>query len=124
MRIGFKIILNKNVKVITPQGFEGIREDIAVEMNKYALSYEEMIQDIFNNPEKAYFWKENIEYVANKIVSDFMKINNVSALKRKKIVFYILQEDEYTDYIVNFFPFDYSIQRVAYNLIDIVDREN
>lgn len=120
MRIGFKIILDRNVKVITPQGFEGIREDIAVEMNKYALSYEEMIQDIFNNPEKAYFWKENIEYTADKIVSDFMKINNVSALKRKKIVFYILQEDEYTDYIVNFFPYDYSIQRVAYNLIDIV----
>lgn len=119
MRIGFKIILDRNVKAITPQGFEGIREDIAVEMNKYALSYEEMIQDIFNNPEKAYFWKENIEYTADKIVSDFMKINNVSALKRKKIVFYILQEDEYTDYIVNFFPYDYSIQRVAYNLIDI-----
>lgn len=119
MRIGFKIILDRNVKVITPQGFEGIREDIAVEMNKYALSYEEMIQDIFNNPEKAYFWKENIEYTADKIVSDFMKINNVSALKRKNIVFYILQEDEYTDYIVNFFPYDYSIQRVAYNLIDI-----
>lgn len=119
MRIGFKIILDRNVKVITPQGFEGIREDVAVEMNKYALSYEEMIQDIFNNPEKAYFWKENIEYTADKIVSDFMKINNVSALKRKNIVFYILQEDEYTDYIVNFFPYDYSIQRVAYNLIDI-----
>ena len=123
MRIGFKIILDRNVKVITPQGFESVREDIAVEMNKYALPYEEMIQDIFNNPEKAYFWKENIEYAADKIVRDFIKINNVSALKRKKIVFYILQEDEYTDYIVNFFPCDYSIQRVAYNLIDI-DRES
>lgn len=38
------------------------------------------------------------------------------------IKFYIIQADEYADYIVNFHPFDYSIQRVAYNLIDI-DRE-
>ena len=122
MRIGFKIILNKQIEVITPEGFEGIREDITVEINKYALSYEEMIQEIFYNPDKAYFWRDNIVYVADKVVKDFSKRNNVSDLCMHDIKFYIIQPDEYTDYIVNFHPCDYSIQRVAYNLIDI-DRE-
>jgi hypothetical protein len=89
------------------------------EMNEYALPYEEMMQEIFNNPERAYFWRDNIKYVADKVVRDFMKINNVSDLHRLDIKFYILLEDEYASYIVNFHPDDYSIQRVAYNLIDI-----
>lgn len=119
MRIGFKIILNKEVAVITPEGFDGVREDIAVEINKYALSYEEMIQQIFYNPDKAYFWRDNIRDIADKVVKDFAKQNNASDLRMQDIKFYIIQADEYADYIVNFHPFDYSIQRVAYNLIDI-----
>ena len=119
MRIGFKILLNRKVTVITPEGFEDVREDIAVEMNKYALPYEEMIQEIFYNPNKAYFWRDNIRYVADKVVKDFANQNNVSDLCMQDIKFYIIQADEYTDYIVNFHPCDYSIQRVAYNLIDI-----
>lgn len=122
MRIGFKIILNKEVAVITPEGFDGIREDIAIEINKYALPYEEMIQEIFYNPNKAYFWRDNIRDIANKAVKDFAKQNNASDLRMQDIKFYTIQADEYADYIVNFHPFDYSIQRVAYNLIDI-DRE-
>lgn len=119
MRIGFKIILDRNVTITLPEGFEGTVNEITVQMNEYALPYEEMMQEIFNNPEKAYFWRDNIKYVADKVVRDFMKINNVSDLHRLDIKFYILLEDEYTSYIVNFHPCDYSIQRVAYNLIDI-----
>ena len=119
MRIGFKILLNRKVTVITPNGFEDVREDIAVEMNKYALPYEEMIQEIFYNPNKAYFWRDNIRDIADKAVKDFANQNNVSDLCMQDIKFYIIQADEYTDYIVNFHPCDYSIQRVAYNLIDI-----
>ena len=120
MRIGFKIILDRNVTIKSPEGFEyGTTNEIAVEMNEYALPYEEMMQEIFNNPEKAYFWRDNIKYVADKVVRDFMKINNVSDLHRLDIKFYILLENEYANYIVNFHPCDYSIQRVAYNLIDI-----
>lgn len=122
MRIGFKIILNKEVKVITPDLFEVVRKDIAVEMNKYALSYEEIMQQIFNNPEMAYNWRDEIKYVADKIEKDFMKINNISDLYIQDIKFYLLSEDEYADYIVNFHPYDYSIQRIVYNQIDI-DRE-
>ena len=119
MRIGFKIILDRNVTIKSPEGFEGTVNEITVEMNEYALPYEEMMQEIFNNPEKAYFWRDNIKYVADKVVRDFMKINNVSDLHRLDIKFYILLENEYANYIVNFHPCDYSIQRVAYNLIDI-----
>jgi len=122
MRIGFKIILDRNVTITLPEGFEGTVNEIAVEMNKYALPYEEMMQEIFNNPERAYFWRDSMKYVADKIVRDFKKINNVSDLYRQDIKFYILLEDEYPNYIVNFLPDDYSIQRVAYNLIEI-DRE-
>lgn len=120
MRIGFKIILDRNVTIKSPEGFEyGATNEIAVEMNSYSTSYETMMQDIYDCPEQAYYWKENIQYAADKIVSDFMKINNVSALKRKKIVFYILQEDEYTNYIVNFYRSDCTINRVEYNLADV-----
>ena len=123
MRIGFKIILNKEVAVITPDGFEaGATNEIAVEMNPYSLSYEEMIQQIFYNPNKAYFWRDNIRDIADRAVKDFAKQNNASDLRMQDIKFYTIQADEYADYIVNFHPFDYSIQRVVYNLIDI-DRE-
>lgn len=120
MRIGFKIILDRNVIIKSPEGFEyGATNEIAVAMNEFALSYEEIMQDIYDCPDRAYYWKENIQYAADKIVKDFMKINNVSALKRKKIVFYILQEDEYANYIVNFYRSDCTINRVEYNLADV-----
>lgn len=123
MRIGFKIVLDREIKIITPDGFEaGATNEIAVEMNPYSLPYEEMIQEIFYNPNKAYFWRDNIRDIADKAIKDFAKQNNASDLRMQDIKFYIIQADEYADYIVNFHPFDYSIQRVAYNLIDI-DRE-
>lgn len=124
MKIGFKIKLDKEVNVITPDGFDGVIHDIAVEMNRYALSYEEMMQSIFVNPERAYFWKEVIEYAAGKIIRDVMKVNNVDDLHKEAITFYIIPDDEYTDYIVNLHPCgDYTIQRVAYNLVDIDGKE-
>lgn len=122
MKIGFKIILNKSISITTPDGFDGMVQEISVEINRYALSYEEMIQHIFEDPEKAYLWKDNVEYVANKIVRNVMKTNNITGLYKKRITFYIIPDDECTDYIVNFYPCNYIIHKVAYNLIDI-DKE-
>lgn len=120
MRIGFKIILDRNIIIKSTEGFEcGTTNEIAVAINEFALPYEEIMQDIYDCPQQAYYWKENIEYAADKIVKDFMKINNVSDLNRKKIVFYIIQEDEYTNYIVNFCRSDCTINRVEYNLVDV-----
>ena len=123
MRIGFKIVLNKKITVVTPEGIEeSITNEIAVEMNEFATPYEEIIQDIYDYPGQAYYWKENIQYAADKIVKDFMKINNTSDLYIENVKFYIIQEDEYTDYIVSFYRGDCTIQRVIYHTIDI-DRE-
>lgn len=120
MRIGFKIVLNKKIVVVTPEGIEeSITNKIAVEMNEFATPYEEIMQDIYDCPEQAYYWKENIQYAADKIVKDFMKINNTSDLYIENVKFYIIQEDEYTDYIVSFYRGDCTIQRVVYHTIDI-----
>ena len=120
MRIGFKIVLDREIKIITPDGFEaGATNEIAVAMNPYSLPCEEMIQNFYDCPNTAYSWKENIQYAVDKIIKDFMKVNNVPYLKRKNIVFYIIQDDEYTDYIVNSYGSNCTIQRVIYNLIEI-----
>ena len=120
MRLGFKIILDRDVTIKSPEGFEyGATNEIAVEMNSYSTPYKTMMQDIYDYPEQAYYWKENIQYAADRIVRDFIKINNVSDLKRKKIVFYIIQEDEYSNYIANFYRSDCTINRVEYNLADV-----
>lgn len=120
MRIGFKIILDREIKNITPDGFEASATNkITVEMNPYSFPYEEMIQNFYDYPNTVYDWKENIQYAVDKIIKDFMKINNMTYLKRKNIVFYIIQNDEYTDYIVNFYGSNCTIQRVVYNLIEV-----
>lgn len=120
MRIGFKIILDRNVTIKSPEGFEAsVTNEIAVEMNPYSFPYEEMIQNFYDCPDTTHYWKENIQYVADKIVRDFMKVNKVSDLKRKKIAFYIIQEDEYTNYIANFYRNDCTIQRVVYDLMEV-----
>ena len=120
MRIGFKIILDREIKNITPDGFEAYStNEITVEINPYSFPYEEMIQNFYDCPNTAYDWKKSIEYAVDKIIKDFMKVNKVSYLKRKNIVFYTIQNDEYTDYIVNFYHLDCTIQRVVYNLIEI-----
>ena len=124
MRIGFKIILDKKITVVAKEGIEeSITNEIAVEINEFATPYEEIMQDIYDCPNRAYYWRENIQYAVDKIMKDFARINHVSSLYEKDIKFYIIQEDEYTDYIVNFYRSDCTIQRVVYNTIDI-DREN
>jgi hypothetical protein len=120
MRIGFKIILDRNVTIKSPKGFEyGATNEITVEINEFATPYEEIMQDIYDCPDRAHRWKEHIQYAADKIVEDFKKINSVSDLYRKNILFYIIQNDEYTNYIVNFYRFDCTINRVEYNLVDV-----
>ena len=124
MRIGFKIILDKKITVVTLEGLEeGVTNEIAVEINEFATPYEEIMQDFYNCPEQAYYWKERIQCAADKIVRDFARINHISNLHKESIKFYIIQEDEYTNYIVNFYRSDCTIQRVVYDMIDI-DREN
>ena len=123
MRIGFKIILDKKTTVVTKEVGESVTNEIAVEINKFATPYEEIMQDIYDCPDRAYYWRESIQYAVNKIIKDFARINHVSSLYEEDIKFYIIQEDEYTDYIVNFYRSDCTIQRVVYNTVDI-DREN
>lgn len=120
MRIGFKIILDRNVTIKSPEGFEyGTTNEIAVEMNSYSTSYEIMMQDIYDCPQQAYYWKERIQCAADKIVRDFARINHISNLHKESIKFYVIQEDEYTNYIANFYRTDYTINRVEYNLVDV-----
>ena len=115
MRLGIDIILRKPLEITQPDGFVVEQHFIRAEINEYATSPLEIMQECYDTRYAIEYWKSEL----NKVIDRILTHSGLTFDNMKEIKFVEIPFDEYADYIINFNGKDTSIQKVKYELENI-----
>lgn len=115
MRLGIDIVLRQPLKVTAPDGFVNEQHFIRAEINEYATSSLEIMQQCYNTRYAIEDWKSKL----NKAIDKILTHSGLTSHDMREIKFIEIPLDEYADYIINFNGDYTDIQKVKYELEEI-----